>query len=131
MPDSLADRLQEALEQRGVSQSQLARQLGIDQTAISRIIARPGYQPGAFILYKIAKGLGTSVDALLDGIVDVGTPAAVSLDAAIVARFGNEIANLQKGQLALSAAIESIAKVVNAQAQPEKPARAKVRTGRS
>lgn len=120
--DTLGTRLESLLERRGVSQSQLARQLAIDQTAISRIIVRENYQPGAFVLYKIAKALGTTVDSLLDGIIEVNAPATI--DTSIVARFGNEIASLKQGQAQLTQAIEMLTERLAS--LPEKKAPAKV-----
>jgi transcriptional regulator with XRE-family HTH domain len=108
MPDTLGARVQALLEKNGVTQIALARQIGLDQTAISRIIVRDGYQPGAFVLYKIAKALGTTVDALLDGLIEYAPAAAV--DTSLVARFGQEIATLQKGQAQLTIAFESVEK---------------------
>ena len=108
MPDTLGARVQALLEKNGVTQIALARQIGLDQTAISRIIVRERYQPGAFALYKIAKALGTTVDALLDGLIEYAPAAAV--DTSLVARFGQEIATLQKGQAQLTIAFESVEK---------------------
>lgn len=68
----LGQRLRELRKKAGLSQEELAHLAGLaDQTAISRIERVNGYQPQSFTLFKIARALGTTVDELLTGIIEV------------------------------------------------------------
>lgn len=67
---SLGEQVRALRKARGWSQQELAAQTGgeLDQTAISRIETRTGYEPGVFTAATIARAFGLSVDELLAGV---------------------------------------------------------------
>lgn len=60
-----AKSLKHLLSERGVSYSELARRIGVSDSAVSRWINRKG-MPGAAVIAKIANALGVSVAELID-----------------------------------------------------------------
>lgn len=56
---STADRLRQALQQTGMKQIELARQTGLDRSAISRYLSG-GYEPKQDAIHKMAKVLDVS-----------------------------------------------------------------------
>ena len=110
MAESLGARLRSLREKQNISQAELARTTGIEQTAISRIEVRKDYNPSAAVLYKIAKALGTTSDALLEGLVE-WKPVSVSQNG-LAERFGNEIALLHKGQAETAQALGEVSKAL-------------------
>ena len=60
-------RLRELMELRGISQSKLARQVGVSQTTIAKLVLSKGY--GSKHLHRIARELGTT-PAYLEGETD-------------------------------------------------------------
>lgn len=98
MSDSLGARVRALRQKQGLSQQDLARSAECEQTLISRIESREGYEPGTFTLFRVAKALGTSIDGLLEGVIDF-TPQPIHKTGAppeMVARMGEEIAVLHK-----------------------------------
>ncbi|MEG8025074.1 helix-turn-helix transcriptional regulator [Sphingomonas aurantiaca] len=61
------ERLRELMELRGFSQSKLARQVGVSQTTIAKLVLSKGY--GSKHLHRIARELGTT-PAYLEGETD-------------------------------------------------------------
>lgn len=62
----LGERVRELREQAGVSQEQLANEIGIDRTYISGI-ERGRRNPSIQSIYRIAKGLNISLEELFKG----------------------------------------------------------------
>lgn len=68
-----SDRVRRLLEERGISQSELARRVRVTQGAIAKIVSNnPG---GSSHLHKIARELGTTPEYLLGEIDDPGEDA--------------------------------------------------------
>lgn len=61
----LAGRIEEIMQQKGMTQSQLAALLGISQPAVSGYLQ--GRMPPSDILFKIARIGGTTVEWLMEG----------------------------------------------------------------
>lgn len=74
-----ADRLKALMEEKGLSQSELARRVGISQAAIAKLINRPGQ--GSKFIHLIARELGTS-PAFLMGETDDPEEGALPLPSA-------------------------------------------------
>ena len=51
----------------GMTQRELAAESGLTESAISRIISAERKNPGGETLLRLARGLGVTVDALLNG----------------------------------------------------------------
>lgn len=84
--DNFRSSLQQLLEDRGWSQSALARVSGLSQAVISKYLLKKS-EPGARELAKIAEAFGVTMDALwygiddhdLDGGAGVACPAEAEL----------------------------------------------------
>lgn len=63
----IADRLRDLMVERGLSQSELARRVGVSQATIYKLVSGTGY--GSKHLHNIAKHLGTTPD-YLEGVTD-------------------------------------------------------------
>lgn len=74
-----ADRFRKLLVDKGLSQSELARRVGVSQSAIHKLASGGAY--GSAHLHKIARELGTS-PAYLSGETDDATEGAVPLPSA-------------------------------------------------
>lgn len=70
-----ADRLRQAIEDKSISQSELARRVGISQASIAKLVSGEGQ--GSKYLHKIASELGTSPEYLM-GESDDPTQRAVA-----------------------------------------------------
>ena len=70
------DRLAALLDEKGISQSALARAIGVSPTAIWKLVNEPGAQ-GSKHLHKIAQEVGTTPEYLLDETEDA-SPGAVA-----------------------------------------------------
>ena len=70
------DRLAALLDEKGISQSALARAIGVSPTAIWKLVNEPGAQ-GSKHLHKIAQEIGTTPEYLLDE-TDESSTAAVA-----------------------------------------------------
>jgi len=66
---SFAQRLKKARTDKGLSQTELAKQVGIHYTQIGRYETK-GAQPSADVLSKLANALGVSSDFLTNGTSD-------------------------------------------------------------
>ena len=54
------------LSELGMTQRELAAESGLTESAISRIISAERKNPGGYTLLKLARGLGVTVDTLLN-----------------------------------------------------------------
>lgn len=63
---SLGERIQQLRKQKGLSQTELSKQIGVSYAQLSRYEIK-GAQPPAEVLNKLADGLDTSVDFLING----------------------------------------------------------------
>lgn len=70
------DRLAALLDERGISQSKLARSIGVSPTTIWKLVNEPGAQ-GSKHLHRIARELGTTSE-YLSGETDDPTPSALA-----------------------------------------------------
>ena len=66
---SFSERLRQVRTQKGFSQSELARLVGVHYTQIGRY-EKKGAQPSAEVLNKIANALSVSTDFLISGSTD-------------------------------------------------------------
>lgn len=87
MAASLGDQVRKLRKARGWSQQDLAVRTGgeLDQTAISRIETRDGYEPGIFTVATVARALGVTLDQLIEGVM----PPAPPVEAETAAPFRN------------------------------------------
>lgn len=69
--DLVKDRLQTALDAKGLSQRELGRKIGITGSAISQRMARENALKDWWALFRIAQELGVSADEIL-GLKPVG-----------------------------------------------------------
>ena len=83
MTATLAQRLTEAREAKGLSQSALAREINIKPQAIQAIEANKVQQPRNIV--AIAKALGVDPDYLLTGVGRGPVPPDVALRSALIA----------------------------------------------
>lgn len=96
MDSQLGSRIQELLEEKGISRKEFSEMTGLTEAAVSRYI-NGQREPKSITLAIIAKALGASVDDLL------GTPCddPKQLEGAInlVARSANKVTPEQKKRL--------------------------------
>jgi transcriptional regulator with XRE-family HTH domain len=67
MTETLGSRIRHARERYGMSQAELARRIGISNTALNQIESGKTQNPGVVHIVAIARVLGVSTDALLLG----------------------------------------------------------------
>ena len=82
---SLGNRITELRKQKGWSQSELAKKIGISYTQMSRYEIK-GVQPPANILNKLADTLSTSIDFLISGDKDEKARASLK-DSELLQQF--------------------------------------------
>lgn len=63
---SLGKSIQTLRRQNGLSQERLAQRAGVPYTTLTKIETGVIHKPSVFAIYKIAKALGTSVEALIE-----------------------------------------------------------------
>lgn len=104
MSGTLGEKVKALRLERGWSQMDLATAAGIEQTAVSRIEVRKGYEPGSYLLYRLARVFDVTMDSLLEGVVSF-TPVPIAKKgdepSSVVVRLGEEVASLGKRQLSL------------------------------
>jgi transcriptional regulator with XRE-family HTH domain len=76
MAETLGDRIRKARLGYGMSQAELARRIGISNTALNQIESGKTPDPGVSRIIGIARVLGVSTDALLLGRQEEGTALA-------------------------------------------------------
>jgi transcriptional regulator with XRE-family HTH domain len=67
MTKTLGSRIREARDRYGMSQAELARRIGISNTALNQIESGKTQNPGVAYIVAIARVLGVSTDSLLLG----------------------------------------------------------------
>jgi transcriptional regulator with XRE-family HTH domain len=82
---TLANRIQELRKQKGWSQTELAKKIGVSYTQMSRYEVK-GVQPPANTLKKLADVLDTTVDYLVSGDKDEKVKASLK-DAELLQQF--------------------------------------------
>ena len=103
--NDLGERLTALRKKEGLSQAELARQIDISHTQVTRYETK-GVQPPADVLKKVAEIFGTSIDYIVNGTADEKASGTLT-DAALIKQF-KEIELLPKDEK------ETLLKVVGA-----------------
>ncbi|GGB21347.1 transcriptional regulator [Sphingomonas metalli] len=92
-----AARLRQLMNDRGLTQSELARRVGISQTSIAKLVTGSGY--GSKFLHRIAQELGTS-PGYLEGLTDDPKADAIPLPSVEDAAEQLDLVSVQQIDLA-------------------------------
>ena len=83
--NKLSDRLKQLRKEKNISQTEMAKEIGVSYSQYSRYEARDA-QPPAEVLNRIADSLGTTVDFLLNGNNDQKAQATLK-DSELIRQF--------------------------------------------
>ena len=95
MSRSITYRIKELLQEKNITQKQLAEYTGITESAVSHYI-KGDRVPRGMILAKIAKTLGTTADDLLEGDVVIDKERDLIYAKALIARNASQMSMEEK-----------------------------------